>query len=232
MPPAASPRVSFVIPALNESENITRAVETALAAGAEEVIVADGGSEDETVNLASNAGAKIVTSGRGRAVQQNAGAALATGDVLLFQHADNWCGVETAEQIRAALADEAVLGGAFRQRIEASGVMYRLLEIGNALRVRIRRLPFGDQGIFMRRELFEKLGGFPDVPLMEDVLLMRELRKSGRLVLLDGPHHVCARRWQQRGVVRQTLRNWRIQFAHRLGTPPEELVGLYPRHDG
>ena len=223
--------VSFVIPALNESANISRAVETAFNAGAEEVIVADGGSSDDTVERASSAGARVVHSSPGRAVQQNAGASLATGDVLLFQHADNWCAPATVEQIRTALADEAVQGGAFRQRIEAAGILFRLLEWGNAIRVTWRRTPFGDQAIFMRRAFFNQLGGFPEVRLMEDVLLMHEFRKHCRPVLLDGPHYVCARRWQERGVVRQTLRNWRIQLAHRWGASPEELARLYPRHD-
>ena len=224
-------RVSFIIPALNESENITRAVTTALAAGAAEVIVADGGSDDDTVKLAVDAGAKVVTATRGRAMQQNAGAKAATGDVLLFQHADNWCGQDTVQQIQAALDDEAIHGGAFRQRIEASGWMFRLLEFGNSLRVKIRRMPFGDQAIFMRREVFEQLGGFPEVPLMEDVLLMRAFRKIAKPVLLDGPHHVSPRRWQRYGVIRQTLRNWRIQLAHRLGASPDDLARSYVRHD-
>ena len=224
--------VSVVIPALNEAEQITRAVETALAAGAAEVIVADGGSSDNTAELAAAAGATVVTSAAGRAVQQNAGAAGAKGDVLIFQHADNWCGPATVEQIRAALADCSIQGGAFRQRIEADGWLFRLLETGNALRVRIRRLPFGDQGIFMRREFFTKLGGFPEEPLMEDVLLMRAFRRGAKPVLLKGPHYVCARRWQRHGVVRQTLRNWRIQLAHWFGASPSALARSYRRHDG
>lgn len=223
--------VSFIIPALNESERIAHSVETAFAAGACEVVVADGGSGDDTANLAQKCGATVIHSITGRAAQQNAGASVARGEVLLFQHADNWCDPESVAQIRRALADASVQGGAFRQRIDAPGSMFRVLEWGNACRVRFRRLPFGDQGIFMRKRLFDELGGFPDVPLMEDVLLMRKFREKSIPILLNGPHHVSARRWQRHGVVRQTLRNWRIQWAHWLGTSPEDLAAAYRRHD-
>ncbi len=224
-------RVSFIIPALNEVGNISRAVESARQAGAFEVIVVDGGSDDDTREAALAAGAIVQQSEPGRAAQQNAGAAVARGDVLLFQHADNWCATQSTEQIIAALADPNVLGGAFRQRVDAAGALFRCLEFGNALRVRLFRLPYGDQGIFMRREVFQRLGGFPDVPLMEDVLLMQAFRRLARPVLLAGPHHVNARRWRQHGVVRQTLRNWRILIAHTLGAPPEKLARIYGRHD-
>lgn len=224
-------RVSFIIPALNEAAHIERAVESAWAAGAAEVIVVDGGSEDATCELASAAGAHVLKSPRGRAVQQNTGAAAASGEVLLFQHADNRCAPASVDQIRAALADSRVLGGAFRQRIEADGLLFRLLEFGNALRVRLFRLPYGDQGIFLRREVFDRLGGFPEVPLLEDVLLMQSFRRLGRPVLLSGPHYVSPRRWQARGIVRQTLRNWGILLAHTCGASPERLAHFYSRND-
>lgn len=227
----SAPRISFIVPALNEAACIRRAVETAIAAGAWEVIVADGGSDDKTAQIASGAGARVIESPPGRARQQNAGAKAAGGDVLLFQHADNWCDPATGEQVRAALTDVNVQGGAFRQRIEADGILFRWLERGNAARVRFRKMAYGDQGIFLRRTFFEELGRFPEVPLMEDLLLMQQFRRRSRPVLLDGPHHVSARRWQRHGVIRQTLRNWRILLAHRMGTSPEELARWYRRHD-
>mgnify|MGYP002624075144 CR=1 FL=1 len=223
--------VAILIPALNEAAAIERAVSSAWDAGADEVIVADGGSTDATVELARSAGAHVITSPRGRALQQNAAAAEATADVLLFQHADNWCSADCLTQIREALSDKDILGGAFRQRIDAPGFRFRLLEWGNAMRVRLFRLPYGDQGIFMRREVFERLGRFPEVALMEDVLLMQKFRRLARPVLLPGPHFVSARRWHRHGVLRQTLRNWRILLAHTLGASPDRLVEMYVRHD-
>jgi len=224
-------RISVVIPAVNEAEWIERAVNCAWEAKFDEIIVADGGSEDETPQRATRCGANVVHGSRGRAVQQNLGAKHATGDVLLFLHADNCLDPTTSQQIRDCLSDPKVLGGAFEQHIEASGLLYRLLERGNAARVRGSGMAYGDQAIFMRRKTFEQLGGFPEVGLMEDLLLMRAFRKLGRAVLLPGPVHVHPRRWQRQGVVRQTLCNWSLVLAEKMGVAPDRLAKFYPSHD-
>ena len=220
--------LTVIIPALNEAAGIQRAVESAWNAGAKQVIVADGGSDDETCALAALARAEVVISRRGRAAQQNAGAQRATGDVLLFLHADNWLEGNVGRQIEAALTDARVLHGALRQRIDAAAWKYRLLERGNAARVRWCGLPYGDQAIFVRSETFRQLGGFPDVPLMEDLILMQRLRRLAWPALLPGPVYVNPRRWQKRGVVRQTLRNWSLVAAHSVGVSPERLARFYP----
>jgi rSAM/selenodomain-associated transferase 2 len=219
--------VSIVIPALNEAAIIGRSVTSALATGPHEVIVADGGSGDDTASLARAAGARVVDSARGRAVQQNVGARAASGDILLFLHADTRLAEEGVRQIEAALADARVGCGAFRQTIEAAGWLYRLLERGNGWRAARRGLPYGDQGIFVRRALFEEIGGFPELRLMEDVFLLRRLRQRTWPVLLPGPLYVSARRWQRRGVVRQTLRNWILLGSARLGIHPDRLARFY-----
>jgi len=171
-----------------------------------------------------------VSGPRSRARQQNLAAQVARGDVLLFQHADNWLEPGAVNQIRAALANRCVGGGAFRQRIEAEGRLYRALERGNAMRVARLKLPYGDQGIFLRREIFLAAGGFPDVPILEDILLMQKVRRRVGLALLPGPIHVSARRWRRHGVVRQTLRNWALLAAHGMGVSPERLARFYTRH--
>jgi rSAM/selenodomain-associated transferase 2 len=173
----------------------------------------------------------LIESERGRAKQQNAGANLASGEVLLFQHADTLLCQTSISQIRQLLSDTDVLAGAFWQHIDAQGWLYRLLEIGNAKRIRRHGLPFGDQGIFIRRTTFLELGGFPDVPLMEDLLLMKKVRKLAKPRLLPGPILVNARRWQRHGVVRQTLRNHMLRLAHGCGASPESLARFYRRHD-
>jgi rSAM/selenodomain-associated transferase 2 len=223
-------RISVIIPAWNESLNIGPAVERAAALRPYEILVADGGSTDGTADLAKAAGAEVVSAPRGRAVQQNAAARRATGDVLLFLHADSWLAPEGSGQIAAALEDPRTLGGAFRHRIEAPGLVYRLIERGDSLRVRLLRLPYGDQGIFLRRETFFRLGGFPETRLMEDVLLMRRLRKVSRIPLLPGPLYTSARRWEKHGPVRQTLRNWSILTAEKLGVSPDRLADFYAPH--
>jgi len=224
-------RLSVVIPAVNEAPWIERAISSALAAGCDEVIVADSGSTDDTCQLALQCGAHVVHGPRGRAVQQNCGARQATGDVLMFLHADNWLDPSAGQQVRECLRDPAMLGGAFEQRIEAAGVLYRLLEKGNAARVRWTGMAYGDQAIFLRRQVFEQLGDFPEVDLMEDVLLMRALCALAKPELLPGPVHVHPRRWQSHGVVRQTLRNWTLRCGERLGVSPARLANFYPSHD-
>lgn len=221
-------RLSIVIPTLNEASGIQQNIRHALVLQPQEVIVADGQSEDGTAELARSAGAMVVNSERGRGRQLNAGARAATGDVLLFLHADCWLEPLSANQIAVALQDEKVIGGAFQQRIDHDRRIFRWLERGNAARVRWRRMPYGDQGIFLRRSAFESLGGFAEVRLMEDVLLMREIRRRGwRIELLPGPLHVDPRRWQKHGVVRQTLRNWALLVGLRLGISPDRLAQFY-----
>lgn len=223
-------KISVIIPALNEAANIVRAVTSAQEGGADEVIVADGGSGDETCVLAELSGANVVSSPRGRAVQQNVGARAASGDVLLFLHADNWLGRDAISQIHSAVdRKKSNLCGAFQQRIEASPFIFRLLERGNAERVRWLGLPYGDQAIFVTRDLFNQVGGFPDEPFLEDVLLMQRLRRHSWPLLLPGLVHVSPRRWEQRGVLQQTLRNWAILAAFSLGTSPQRLAAWYSR---
>jgi rSAM/selenodomain-associated transferase 2 len=224
-------RVAIIIPALNEAALIGSSVERARAAGADEVVVIDGGSRDGTPDIARGAGCDVRVTEPSRARQQNLGARIIGGDVLLFLHADNWLAAGAVDQIRQCLGRPDRQAGAFRQRIEAPGWAYRLLERGNALRVRLLSLPYGDQGIFVRRQTFLELGGFPAVPLMEDLLLMRTLRRVTRPVLLPGPLHVSARRWQRHGVVRQTMHNWWTVTAYSLGVPLERLARAYRRHD-
>ena len=186
---SACPRVSIIIPTLNEAERIAELVEQTRGIGDCEVIVVDGESDDETAEKALAAD-QVQTSARGRAIQQNAGAEAASGDVFLFLHADCRLNTGALDAVVDALRDPSVVGGCFRQHIDAPGVRYRLLEWGNALRVKLWKWAYGDQGIFVRREIFEQLGGFPDQALMEDLFLMKRLKKQGRIVQLDVPLRV------------------------------------------
>lgn len=223
--------VSVVIPVLNEEELLGNAIETAWLAGAFEVIVVDGGSRDNSIPVAKSLKCKLLTSEPGRAKQQNAGAEMATGDVLLFQHADTSLGKDVVAQIKQLLSDGSILAGGFQQQIEAEGRLFRLLEKGNARRIRRNGIPFGDQGIFIRRDTFFQLGTFPDVPLMEDLILMKKVRQIAKPQILPGPICVSARRWQRHGVIAQTVRNHLLRAAHCLGASPNFLARFYRRHD-
>jgi len=222
-------RISVIIPTLNEAGIIENTVRRADLLRPLEIIVVDGGSTDETLSLAKQAGACVVSAPRGRGRQLNHAASCAAGDVLLFLHADNWLDSDARTQIDEALADPHIAGGGFRQQIDAPERIYRWIESGNAWRARRRGLFYGDQAMFIRRDVFEQIGGFADVPLMEDVLLSRALRSCHATKLLPGPLHVSARRWKKHGVVRQTLRNWFLVSALTLGVSPERLARFYPQ---
>ena len=223
--------ISVIIPALNEASCIARAIDTAWATGVEEVIVVDGQSHDTTLNIASLHGAMVLSSPAARSIQQNAGALKARGDVLVFLHADNWLDPAAGRQIRAACATPK-----FWVELFNSASKRLATSIGcwsEATRpVRWWGMAYGDQAIFMRRDTFETLNRFPPVKLMEDVLLMRAFRQLARPMLLPGPVHVHPRRWQQYGVVHQTLCNWSLRMAHAAGFSPDRLARFYPVHRG
>ncbi len=218
-------RVSIVIPALDEERAIGVALAAALAQ-ADDVVVADGGSQDRTVEIAVQAGARVVSGPRGRGLQLNRGAAEATGDILLFLHADTTLPTGGVALVRQAIAVGAV-GGAFEIRFDGRGWVYRLGERIASLRSRWSRLALGDQAQFVRRGTFEQLGGFRDWPLLEDLDFMLRLRASGPIAILKPPVVTSARRFAARGPLRTVLGNWWIwtRFVH--GVPAERLASDY-----
>ena len=155
---------------------------------------------------------------------------MATGDVLLFLHADGGLGENACQLIRRSVDLAVPDWGGFLQRIESDRLVYRWLEWGNAARVRWQGLVYGDQGLWVSRPAWEAVGGFQEIPVMEDFELSRRLTKIRWPRLLKGPVFVNPRRWHQRGVVRQTLRNWLIALQYRLGRSPEALARYYRRH--
>lgn len=221
--------ISVVIPSLNEAEAIGDSVKSALVAGAGQVIVSDGGSNDDTLAIASSAGAtETVRSLPGRGIQLNAGSVFARGEFIVFLHADSQLDSDSLNQVCHAVQHKPLLvWGAMRQRIDSKQVIYRLLEYGNASRVQWRGLPFGDQAIFVRRSEYKRVGGYPEVKLMEDVELAQKLRKIQWPVLVPGHVIVSPRRWQTKGVLRQTMRNQFLQIAHAVGVSPDRLARFY-----
>jgi len=216
--------ITVIIPSLNEEASIRASVASALA-GAAEVIVVDGGSTDATVALARGAGARVVSAPRGRAVQMEAGVAGASGEWLVFLHADTCLQPGWADALHGL--DARVAGGAFRLALDSPRLRYRLVEAAVRLRCAILKLPYGDQGIFARRSSLGAAGAFRDVPILEDVDLARRLRRQGRLAFPPVRAVTSARRWEERGFWRTTLVNGCVMALAAAGWPRERLARLY-----
>jgi len=220
-------RISVVIPTLNESYCIARTIECALKGKDVEVIVVDGGSADGTQDIAKSCGAKVLSFAPRRAGQMNAGAAAATGDALLFLHADTLLPEGYDTQVRQALSKPGVVAGAFTLKIDSPLKGLRTIErVANWRSVRLG-MPYGDQGIFVRADTFRKVGGFPDMPIMEDYEFMRRLGRLGRAEIVAEPVLTSGRRWERIGVVRTTLINQAIVIGYYIGLPPEKLARMY-----
>jgi len=225
-------RLSVVIPTLNEKERIPRLVGDLCRTKGVEVIVADGGSEDGTEGAARAAGAATVASGRGRALQMNAGAALAVGEAILFLHADSRLPGDFDRLIQRALEDEGTAGGAFRFALDEDTPFFRFITMTANFRSARLGVVFGDQAIFARTETFREVGGYPDQPIMEDYELIRRLRRLGRIALLELPVISSSRRWRALGPVRTSLLNVLVTWAYVLGVRPERLQGWYGKLAG
>ncbi len=221
--------ISVIIPALDEQECLAPTLAIALAAPGVETILVDGGSQDQTVAMARQAGANIVHSPPGRARQMNLGAAAAKGAALLFLHADTLLPKGWQHEVRRILEQPEVSAGAFSFRLDSRPANLRFIELGVALRCRLGQMPYGDQALFMRREFFEKAGGFPQMPIMEDVALVKRLKKLGRVVTSPAPAITSARRWQSQGALYTTGLNYLLMIAFYTGTPLGTLRRLYDR---
>ncbi len=224
--------ISVIIPALNEADNIA---ETLLSIGHGnniQVIVADGGSQDNTVSIAQSLGAKVINVLPPRSKQMNQGAAEATGDVLLFLHADSRLPKNFDRPVLGSCARPGIAAGAFSLCIDASTPALRLIERIANWRSRCLRTPYGDQGIFMLSKVFHAAGGFSDLPIMEDFELIRRLRKEGEIITVSAPVLTSSRRWQNFGILKTTLINQLIVIAYYLGIPPDTVARLYRRKKG
>ena len=224
-PAATTMRVTVVVPTLNEERCIAACLESVLAQDCEvEAVVVDGGSTDATAELAAPL-APVLGAPRGRAVQMNAGAGATRGDVLLFLHADSRLPPGAFAAMRAALADVRTVGGTFSLRFEPETPLLRAYAA--CTRVNPRVFHYGDQGIFVRRTVFDALCGYRELPLMEDVDFLRRLRRMGRTVLLPLSITTSARRFQRHGIVRQQLRNGVLLGLYLAGVSPHRLARWY-----
>lgn len=220
-------RWSVLIPALDESARIGPLVERLRALGAAEVVVADGGSADGTAAAAAAAGARVLVCARGRGVQIAAAARAASGDAFWILHADATVHTAPWAAMERILADGDA--GAFRLRIEHADPRFRLIEAGTRIRHGLTGIPYGDQGLFLARGLYEAVGGVPEWPLMEDIELVRRLRAAGRRVsVLPFELGADPRRWLADGPLRRTVQNWGLAVRFQLlGADPQALAASY-----
>lgn len=218
--------ISVIIPILNEAKILEKTL-SRLQPELEnhELITVDGGSTDSSISIAKKYG-KVIKSERGRAKQLNAGAAAATGDILIFLHADVWLEPGAFGAVEKTLSSGAV-GGGFLQKIDGPSILYRIIEITANMRGKYLKVFYGDSGIFVSRSDFQRIGGFPEVPIMEEMGFSKALRGLGKTTMVKPCIHISARRWEANGIIRTTVKNWFITLLYFLGFSLERLAKLY-----
>ncbi len=219
--------ISIIIPTLNEALSIAQTLTRVRQEGECELIVVDGGSSDGTSECARPFADLVVTALRGRARQMNTGAHHAHGEVLLFLHADTVLPSGFPQMLTQAFSNTQIVGGRFDVRLNAGGWPFRMVETMMNLRSRVTRISTGDQAIFVRRQVFEAIGGYPDLALMEDIEFSRKLKRTGRIACLHERVVTSARRWQQDGVFHTIARMWMLRFCYFCGVPAERLREFY-----
>ena len=226
-----APSISIILPVFHESERINEVLAHLCAEelGCEaEVIAVDGDPAAGTINSITAQAVVKLGSEKGRARQMNSGAAIAKGDILLFLHADTVLPQNALPLVRSAMKDRRIVAGAFTLGIDSPRPLFRITERYVALRTRLTRVPFGDQAIFIRRDYFGAIGGYKEIPLMEDVELIKRIRKrNDRICIVPDKVRTSSRRFEKEGVIYCTVRNMALQIFYALGVAPERLARWY-----
>lgn len=223
--------VSIIIPVLNEESGINETISHVkqISSGrAVEIIVVDGDAAGSTIHAITDLYVIRTTSRPGRAMQMNAGAQSASGDIVLFLHADTFLPHRAIGLIQYVMKSGRYAAGAFSLGLDSEKLPLRVIAAAARLRTRMTGIPFGDQSLFMRREYFCKIGGFAEIPLMEDVEIASRIKKlGGRIAVLPERVTTSARKWEREGIVYSIFRNWLIQLSYFMGAPPERLAKIY-----
>jgi rSAM/selenodomain-associated transferase 2 len=222
--------ISILIPTLNEAACLERALQrlAPMRSGGHEIIVADGNSHDGTLAIAKRLADRALSAPRGRARQMNAAAASATGELLLFLHADTELPAGAAATIATGFERSGALWGHFDVRLSGRRPLLRIVEWLLNRRSRLSGIATGDQAIVVQREAFKRIGGFPDIPLMEDIALSRKLKRLMWPVCFNAKVMTSSRRWERAGILATVLRMWRLRLAYFLGADPAKLASRYP----
>ncbi|PSF36673.1 glycosyltransferase [Aphanothece hegewaldii CCALA 016] len=224
--------LSIIIPVLNEADQIETTLSPLIGNKDIEIIVVDGGSQDKTVEIVQKLGIQVILcpqKAKGRALQMNLGASVATGEILLFLHADTRLPEKYPEAITQTFCDPNVIAGAFELAIDGEEKSLRWIETMVKMRSRFLSLPYGDQGIFLKSSVFREMGGFAPMPIMEDFELIGRLKKRGKIFIVSQSVVTSGRRWQKLGVWRTTIINQMIIIGYYLGISPTQLAHWYRR---
>jgi rSAM/selenodomain-associated transferase 2 len=219
--------ISIIIPVFNESAIIESTLQRIRHDSDVELIVVDGGSQDKTVELVQSLGVKVINSPQGRANQMNFASAHARGEILLFLHGDTYLPKGYQNLIKQTLSQPNTLAGAFLLGIDGEGFSFRIVERLVNWRSRFLSLPYGDQGIFLKTSVFREMGGFANLPIMEDFEFIQRLKKRGKIRMVPAQVLTSGRRWKKLGVCRTTLINQLIIIGYYLGIAPDRLARLY-----
>jgi len=225
------PKFSIIIPVFHEAERINDLIDHLRQLDPErssEIIIVDGAPEEDTLQAIHDDKVIRISSEKGRAKQMNAGASMAAGDVLIFLHADTKLPIHALKKIETVTEKRGLMAGAFDLGIQSNQLIFRVIAFLGSLRSRLNRIPYGDQAIFLRREYFNNIGGYKEIPLMEDVELMRRIKRlGGKIWILYDRVMTSPRRWEEEGVIYCILRNWALQILYFLGVSPHKLVNFY-----
>ena len=218
--------ISIIVPVYNEESILSKtSANLQRLSGEAELIFVDGGSTDGSLELCEKLG-KLYRSEKGRAQQMNKGAHLAKGDILLFLHADSIVSPAALSSIEESVKSGALIGGCLTQRLDSDALVYRFIENFGNIRARLTAVFYGDQGIFVTKKAFSRLGGFPEAPIMEDVIFSKRLRKFGRVRVLKDKIIVSSRRWQAEGILKTCARYTLVNILYRIGVPLKRIKNL------
>lgn len=224
--------IAVIIPTLNESSTIARTLTHTVALGFDEIVVSDGASSDPTVPMiqaccARMPAVRLITAPPGRARQMNEGVKACRSDILLFLHADTELPQQARTVIESALKDPQIVGGRFDVRFDQPSRWGAVISWFMNRRSRLSGIATGDQAMFVRRQVFERMGGFPDIPLMEDIEFSRRLKRQGPVAALRDQVTTSFRRWEKNGPLRTILLMWTVRFLYWLGVSPTRLTHFY-----
>ena len=223
--------LSVIVPVLHEGNRINDLVDHLILLDSQktlEIVIVDGCQEKDTLTALHNENVIKISSEPGRAKQMNAGASGAKGEILIFLHADTELPASALRWINSFMGKKEYVAGAFDLGIKSEKLIFKVIAAVSSFRSRLSRIPFGDQALFIRREYFNRIGGYKEIPLMEDVELMRRIKRSGEKIwIIPESVMTSARRWEKEGVVYCTLRNWTLQILYSLGVSPDKLARFY-----